>query len=207
MTLKKYQESIQAEKKQAALKAATHLFLSKGYARTSLQDVAKAAGISSATVFKHFPTKAELFGGVMEYFWENDSEATQRLILPEGSPQKALKLIGQDYARLLTGVQAVPLFRAMIGEVTMFPELGQQLYERGKKPYLERLEAYLGNEVKKHKTLKIQDVPLAVRQFLGMINDIIFWPNMLVVNLKITPKDIEYVVEEATKTFLARYSA
>lgn len=205
MGLKTYRDTVQKEKQQAALKAATHLFLTKGYARTSLQDVAKAAGISSATVFKHFPTKADLFGGVMAYFWENDAEIP-RTKLPAGKPAQGLKIIGQDYARLLTGAQAVPLFRAIIGEVTMFPELGQQLYERGKKPYLDRLENYLTQEIKAHKTLKIKNISLAVRLFLGMINDVIFWPHMLVVDLKITPSDVENVIDEAVKIFMARYS-
>jgi TetR/AcrR family transcriptional regulator, regulator of autoinduction and epiphytic fitness len=38
-----------------------------------------------------------------------------------------------------------------------------------------------------------------------MINDVIFWPHMLVVNIKMTPDDVENVIDEAVKTFLARY--
>lgn len=41
--------------------AATELFLQLGYDRTPLARVAQSAGVSRATLFKQFPTKAELF--------------------------------------------------------------------------------------------------------------------------------------------------
>ncbi|MFC0551791.1 TetR/AcrR family transcriptional regulator C-terminal domain-containing protein [Planotetraspora thailandica] len=44
------------------------------------------------------------------------------------------------------------------------------------------------------------------RQFLGMINDIVFRPRLLVPALEMTPAEAERVVNEAVKTFLARYA-
>lgn len=85
-----------------------------------------------------------------------------------------------------------------------FPELGEELYYRGKEPYLKRLHTYLQKESELQR-FQIDDIPLAARQFLGMINDVIFWPRFLVMNLEISEEDVKHVVSGAVQTFLARY--
>lgn len=203
MPIEEYRERITREKRAAALDAAINSFLEYGFDRTTLHQVAKAAGISSATVFKHFPTKADLFGAIMERLWETGAE-TQKALPPAGNPRSGLLAIGRDYSRLLRQPHIEPLFRVIIAEVPRFPELGLALYERGKAPYLDWLHRYLVAEVKA-KTLTIADVPLAARQFLGMINDVIFWPRFLIKGLTVKNAEVEKVVVEAVDTILARY--
>ena len=199
-----YRARVVAEKRAAAMDAAIKLFLTNGYDQTTLESVARSAGISSATVYKHFPTKAELFGGIMARLWENEPDDLPRMP-PPGNPREGLLAIGRAYARLLSHDQTVSLFRVVTAEAPRFPELGQELYERGKKPYLDRLRVYLEAEIEAG-TLRIGDIPLAKRQFLGMINDVIFWPRLLIANLKLSAAEIDTVVCEAVETFLARYA-
>lgn len=200
-----YRAQVVAEKRGAVLDAATALFLADGYDRTSLEVVAKTAGVSSATVYKHFPTKAKLFGGIMARLWEND-EGAEADSPPAGDPRAGLMQIGRDYARVLLDPQTVDLFRLIISEAPRFPELGEELYQRGKQPYLDRLRRYFGSEIAAG-TLAMEDVSLATRQFLGMINDIVFWPRFLVMTLEVTAEEAEQVVAAAVETILARYGA
>lgn len=199
-----WRAGVAARKRAVALDAALGLFLEKGYAATSLEDVARAAGVSSATVYKHFPTKADLFGGVAARFWENEPGAAPPTPAP-GDPRAGLQAIGTRYAELLGGDAVVALFRLIIAEVPRFPDLGAQLYALGKKPYLERLDDYLRAEVEAG-TLAIEDRALAARQFLGMINDVLFWPRLLVPSLKPDAAERDRVVDEAAATFLARHA-
>lgn len=48
------------------LDAAEHLFQSRGVARTSLNDIALAAGTSRGAIYWHFKDKADLFNAMME---------------------------------------------------------------------------------------------------------------------------------------------
>ena len=202
--LKAYQTRVASQKRAHTMDAAVELFLADGYAQTSLEAVARKAGVSSATVYKHFPTKADLFGAIMSRLWENDPDA--EAVVPEpGDPRTGLVRIGRDYARLLLDRQSVDLFRVIIAETTRFPELGQELYERGKKPYLDRLRVYLEAEIAAG-TLAIDELPLAKRQFLGMINDVIFWPRLLIRDLEVSSEEAEDVIQGAVATFLARYA-
>ena len=191
-------------KRSDALNAAVLEFLEKGYASTTLASIAERAQVSTATVFRHFPTKADIFGAIMGEVFGNDPNALPPC--PEsGDPRAGLLEIGRDYAAVLSDPQIRALFRVVIAEVPRFPELGHELYEKGKAPYLERLADYLAEE-QKLGTLSAPDIDVAVRQFLGMINDVIFWPHMLVVDLEESEDQAERVVEAAVDTILRAYA-
>lgn len=203
MPLEEYRKNVADQKRQAILDAAVEHFLAIGYERTTLEMVAKEASVSTATVYKHFSTKRDLFGGIMARVWETEVNAAD-LSTANTDPVATLTAIGHEYARLLREPQIEALTRVIIAEAPRFPELGEELYRRGKEPYLKQLHVYLQREIDQHR-YQILDIPLAARQFLGMINDVIFWPRFLVMGLKITDAEVEAIVTEAVKTFLARY--
>jgi TetR/AcrR family transcriptional regulator, regulator of autoinduction and epiphytic fitness len=190
-------------KRSEVLDAAVEEILEKGYAGATLASIAERAQVSTATVFKHFRTKADIFGAIMGRTFGNEAES----LPPEpeaGDPQAGLMAIGHDYAHAITDPQIRALFRVMIAEVPRFPELGQELYEKGKKPYLDRLGSYLNAEIAAGK-LALPDVELAARQFLGMINDLLFWPHMLVMGITESEADVRRVVEGATATLVTAF--
>lgn len=51
--------------RESLLDAAEHLFAERGVSRTSLQDIAKAAGVTRGAVYWHFADKTELFNAMM----------------------------------------------------------------------------------------------------------------------------------------------
>ncbi len=205
MPIEHYRAAVTSQKRAAALAAAVDLFLRDGYDRTTLVQVARAAGISTGTLFKHFPTKGALFGAIMAQMWEVDP-ALDVPLPPAGDPAAGLRAIGRDYAAKLRHPQTEPFFRVIIAETRRFPELGQALFEQGKLPYLERLYAYLGTEVAAG-TLAVADVSLAGQQFFGMINSVIFWPRFLATTMEVADAEVDRVIREAVLTMLARYGA
>ena len=95
-----YRAKVAQEKRGALMDAAIALFLEKGYGKTSLEEIARKAGVSSATLYKHFPTKDQLFGGVMERMWVADAGAPSTSF-HQGTPESILREIGMSYAALL----------------------------------------------------------------------------------------------------------
>ena len=67
------------------LDAAERVFAEKGVSRTSLQDIAQAAGVTRGAIYWHFLNKADLFNAMMA-----------RIILPM---EQALQQIGHDVAQ------------------------------------------------------------------------------------------------------------
>ncbi|WBB77761.1 helix-turn-helix domain containing protein [Micromonospora sp. WMMD882] len=53
-------ERRRAETQRAIQRHAVRLFVERGYDRTTVNDVAEAAGVSPMTVYRHFPTKEDL---------------------------------------------------------------------------------------------------------------------------------------------------
>ncbi len=200
-----WHKRVARQKKGAILDAATRLFLATGYDGTTLEAIAKGAEVSTGTLFKYFPSKAELFGGIMERAWAPD-EFDPSAEEPDNRSQ-TLESIGLNYADRLADDDVVALFRVIIAEANRFPELGQALYERGKAPYLARLDAYLGKEVSEGRMTMPEDQrSLAAREFLGMINDQLFWPRLLLASERPSQKDTQTVVASACETFRSRYA-
>lgn len=203
MGIEQYRAAVRERNRQTILKAALAAFLEHGYDRTSLEQIARQAGLSTATLYKHFPNKADLFGAIMEQVWMSQVLDLDTK-LENHPPDAALRNIGLTYTDLLRTPIMIPLFRVIIAEAPRFPELGNELYRRGKEPFLNALHAYFERQVDSG-TLSIEDIPLATRQFLGMINDVIFWPRLLIPELVMDDAQTERVVAEAVQTFLARY--
>ncbi|MEL6339877.1 MAG: TetR/AcrR family transcriptional regulator [Myxococcota bacterium] len=176
-------------------------FLAKGYSGTTLANIAQRAEVSTATVFKHFRTKADVFGAIMERVLSGE-DVFSVPDLAHGNVRENLHRIGMAYADSVAPDSIRALFRLVIAEVPRFPELGEELYKKGKRPYLDRLEGFLAARCEAGE-LAISDIPNAARQFLGMINDVTFWPYLLVENLP--PADTAGVVASAVDTFLRAY--
>lgn len=197
-----YHQRIAQEKRELILTAATALFLELGYDRTSLARIAERAGVSRATLFKQFPSKAALFDAIVTESWSTaDKEATP----PPGNIVDGLRTIGRRYAELLSRAQMTDLFRIVIAELPRFPELADAQFSQGKMPYFESVRDYLQTEHEAG-TVRVEDVDLAATQFLGMISNYIFWPALLVPDWKVSDERVAQVVDEAVRTLAARYA-
>lgn len=69
------------------LRAAAHLFLTRGYAQTTVRDIARAVGILSGSLFHHFDSKEALLEAVMAEVSELN---TERMRLASASTAKPL---------------------------------------------------------------------------------------------------------------------
>ena len=67
----------QDETRARIVRAATALIVAQGYDSTSMKDIARAAGIGDATIYKYFPTKERLVIGYFDLLAEQALRATQ----------------------------------------------------------------------------------------------------------------------------------
>ena len=64
------------------LDAATHVMQTRGFARTTTKEIARAAGYSEATLYKHFQDKTDLFLAVLK----ERLPTVSRILSPEAGP-------------------------------------------------------------------------------------------------------------------------
>lgn len=198
-----YHRQIAADNRAAILDAATGLFLELGYDRTSLARVADCAGVSKATLFKQFPTKAELFEATV--LVAGDSPDSQPLEPPSGDFHAGLVSLGMAYAELLSRPRIADLMRAVIAESARFPELRERTFDFGTMPVLAALRRFL-QAANAAGTANVNDLDVAAAQFLGMIATVVFWPRLVHGNWSLTSEETRHTVDEAARTIVARYS-
>jgi TetR/AcrR family transcriptional regulator of autoinduction and epiphytic fitness len=198
-----YHQRVAKEKRELIVAAATALFLELGYDRTSLARIAERSGVSRATLFKQFPTKAALFDAIVTESWSAADEGEPPLA---GNVVDGLSAMGRRYAELLSRPQMTDLFRIVIAELPRFPELADAQFSHGKMPYFESVRSYLLAEHEAG-TVRVEDVDLAATQFLGMISNYVFWPTLLVPGWEVSAERVTQVVDEAVRTIAARYAA
>jgi len=73
----------QPQTRDQALDAAEHLLETQGYVGASMNDVARAVGISKPALYHHFPTKEALFLGVAQRLIERDAAGMAAAITSE----------------------------------------------------------------------------------------------------------------------------
>ncbi|MBO0366020.1 TetR/AcrR family transcriptional regulator [Pseudomonas shirazensis] len=132
-------------KREAILEAAKALFLSLGYANTSMDAVATAAGVSKLTVYSHFTDKQTLFGSAVMATCQNQLPELM-FELPAGVPiDQVLLNIARNFHALISSDESVKLSRLIMALGSQDPGFGQYFYEAGPKLILAEMEALLRN--------------------------------------------------------------
>lgn len=118
-----------AATQQRILEAAGTLFVSRGYERTTIADVAEHAGVSRATVFWHFSDKAglfrETFSLLVRPFRESlerdlgDMPPDKRLVEQIGHYQMMVRQHEKTIQGLLTWVVETPELRDWVVEAAL----------------------------------------------------------------------------------------
>ena len=91
-----------ATRREDVLEAAQEQFALKGYWGTPTTDIAKAAGISQAYLFRLFPTKQELFIAGVERCMGAVRETFEHAAAPHpGDPDAMFEAMAQRYSELL----------------------------------------------------------------------------------------------------------
>ncbi|RWZ67869.1 TetR/AcrR family transcriptional regulator [Labedella populi] len=200
-----YHQRVALEKRALILQAATDLFSEFGYDKASLARVADRAGVSTATMFNHFRTKAELFEAIVLQFWQAAPDEDAAPPSP-GDPRVGLSTLGARYARLLGRPGMAGLHRMVIAEAPRFPDLARVQFDLGKQPFFELVRDYIDSEAREG-SLRVPDVVRATTEFLGMIANFVLWPQLLLGDWSPTETAVDETIASAVETFLARYAA
>jgi TetR/AcrR family transcriptional regulator len=73
------------DKKTLILEAADNLFHRFGYAKTSLDDIAKEAGMGKGTIYYHFESKEDIFLSVVEQYAEGYEKILRKSVESESN--------------------------------------------------------------------------------------------------------------------------
>ena len=169
-----------AVKSAAILQGAKQEFLANGYAATSMDRVAAAAGVSKATVYSHFQDKAGLFSALVQQMAEekfcSSSFDIRRENALEGKPRRVLTQLAKDFLNeAACDSQFCEFIRLIIGESGRFPELSEPYIQNVAKPVLDELTRYLSS----CQELELSDPAASARMFIGTLIYFVMLQRML----------------------------
>jgi TetR/AcrR family transcriptional repressor of mexJK operon len=193
-----------ALKPQQIRETAARLFIEHGYGAVSMDAIARAAGVSKATIYAHFVDKAELFGAIM---YEECLRAWPDIALLDGEPGDvgtALLGLGRAYAATLSDPRVVAVYRMVVAEAPRFPELGRAFFENGPKMVTDRLALYLARAAAQGR-LALSDARFAAQQFLALLRGEYHLRSVLQLAPPVEPAEIDAVAAGATAVFLGAY--
>lgn len=130
-------------KRQAILDAAKTLFLTHGYANTSMDAVASEAGVSKLTVYSHFNDKETLFSAAVVAKCE---EQLPPLFfeLPEGiAVENVLLNIARGFHQLINSEESVNLHRLIMALGSQDPNLSLIFFQAGPERMVQGMERLL----------------------------------------------------------------
>jgi AcrR family transcriptional regulator len=87
--------NLDRERRRQILAAALQCFLQFGYAKTSMDDVAKKANLSRPLIYLKFKSKRELFWGIYADFMGSALEAAEKVLKSENSAKAKLQQISE----------------------------------------------------------------------------------------------------------------
>jgi AcrR family transcriptional regulator len=154
------------ERRQQIVDAAIGLFSRKGFRGTTTREIAEAAGISEAMIFKHFATKQELYSAIIEAKSETEellasaARAASRKDDPGVFRSVGLKMMEQTEKD--PSLMRLLLFSALEGH-----ELSDIFFESRVKRLHEFLSNYIHARIEEG-AFRPVDSLVAARGFIGM---------------------------------------
>ncbi|MCL1036419.1 TetR/AcrR family transcriptional regulator [Shewanella submarina] len=137
-----------AQKRQQILSSAIELFTSQGLPNTSMDEVAKHAGVSKQTVYAHFGSKDELFVAAIESKCDVHQVSEDMLSDPT-SPEQTLACFARHFGEMIVSPESMHVFKTCVSQADTHPEISRLFYDAGPANVLGLLAGYLA-EVEKH---------------------------------------------------------
>jgi AcrR family transcriptional regulator len=173
--------------------AARHEFAASGYAATSMESVARRAGISTKTLYRLIPNKAALFEAMITNRIDLFASAVRLRACDgrdiEAALGEALTVCGE----LILDSDVISLQRMILGDSEKFPEIADTFYHKA----IRRTERTLANWLKAQNErglVMLDDAEAAAGMLLGML---VFQPQRAVMFGHAPTPDREELVRRA----------
>ena len=197
-------ETRSERKRRLILNAARVIFAREGFAHAGMEQVARDAGVSTATLYAHFPGKADLFRMAVEDTIESIAGRVAQSLTVKGDARERLAAFGLAYAQFYCAPSSRALFRMVIAERRRFPDLADHFRERGRAELGGTALAIIRDLVDSGQIV-VDKPSWAAGQLQGMIEHATLILGLVGGDESMPARPLEVIVAEAVETFLARY--
>ena len=188
------------------LHGARTVFLRDGFDGASVDDIAREAGVSKATLYSYFPDKRLLFMEVAKAECHRQADEASALITDTAPVADVLRLAAERITDFVLSEFGQRVFRICVAESDRFPGLGHEFYHSGPLMIRVRVADYIGKAVARGE-LVVEDVNFAAEQFLQLCKADLHERMIFGMADCCGPSDRKRVIDGAVQMFMARYGA
>lgn len=183
---------------------AREIFLASGFEGASIDDIARTAGVSKATLYRHFPDKIALFAAVL-----GQECAAQARHYPEiCRGDRPLDELVLELARGHLGYLVTPfaqrIYRIAVAESDRFPDIGRSFFASGPGRNHKHLAPILAAAAA-HGELTAPDPDLAAFVFLQICSAEIMHKQLFSIDVDVSPAALDARARAVASTFLTAY--
>ena len=197
-------QAIDSPKARQILTGAKEAFVEFGYEGTSVDEIARRAGVSKGTLYSYFPDKAGLFAAIVQEACQEQARRLFEAKPDEGAIAATLRRIAGEMVAFLLSPFAQDMFRLAVAESRRFPEIGQAFYRSGPELGIRRLNELL-TAAHERGELHIEDPNMAAYQFVELCRAELFYKRVFGVKESFSRAEMNRVAEAAVVTFLRAY--
>lgn len=213
MSLQDFRDNRAQEKRAAVIGAATELFAEFGFNAVSMANLADAAGVSTATLYRHFADKESVFGEVIDALVRNvlatdaepaDGESTGDVAEESPDELHPLRIAARRYATILCDPVVLGLLRAVVADTEASGGFRARLAEHGGAVFASEFEqeiAALFDDRDPDQTLNVQQAGVELRAMLEhftMLRGLLF-------NEVPGPADLDRLIERSVESWAKRW--
>lgn len=191
-------------KHEAILAAAVEAFAESGYAATSMDSIAVAAGVSKQTVYHHFGNKNALFEAVI-----GQVSAVMNRPLLDGrtrdlGPERTLTVFGRHVLDFLLSRQSLAFMRLIIAEAPKFEGLADMVIRAGMEGTIQAFAHYVEDETA-NGHLAVDEPRRAAIMFFGMLAGDYRFRGLLGMLPDLAPEEMDVHVAAVVRVFLKAF--
>ena len=191
-------------KVEQVLKGAHAVFMAEGYEGANVDAIAKAAGVSKATLYSYFPDKRALFAAVAQAACEEQTRRALSFADECGAFEDQLFQGCRSFMEFMYSPFGVQMFRTVIAEAARFPEFGRQFWATG--PGMAHAQMVtMFREAAAEGYLDIDDYELAAETLTELCKTYLHPRLILGVIDCPDPAELDRIAHHAVDVFLARY--
>ncbi|MFW2343270.1 TetR/AcrR family transcriptional regulator [Brevundimonas sp.] len=180
-------------------------FLAEGFAATRIEPIARDAGVSTATLYTFFPSKAALFQAVIDDTSDEFARQMDDVRAVDGPARCQLTRFCEAYVAFMADPLVTSVFRLVLAERTRFQAMALHFYERGKT----RIGVTLVDAIvalTERGELTCDRPSWAAGQLMGMLEHPVFFVPMVTGDTLAIRRSHKQIATDAVETFLARYA-
>lgn len=185
---------------------AKDVFLRDGYSGASVDDIARAAGVSKATLYSYFPEKQLMYREILLDEISRLAAQSPIRIADDTAPDAALPVMARQIASWLISDSALRMHRTHIAEAERFPDVSQRYHAALTKLLRDVVRGHLDRWVSES-TLEIEDTALAADQFIRLSGAMLHDQALLTGDPETQEETIRRVGNSAARLFLAAHRA